>query len=138
MPYAIWQDVQKGWRPLSVDEQERATDLLADAAVEIDSVAPLGAPPIAPTPAELEARKVVSKRMVRRAMAVALDSIGVGSIQQGAGPYQETRNFTNPAGDLYLTKADRRLLCVGRQAAFSVAMGTDEQPRHPYGEEWPW
>jgi hypothetical protein len=122
MPYATWEDVQAGWRPLTADEQARATDLLEEAAVEINAIAPLADPP---TVGELEARQVVSKRMVRRAMSVAVDALGVGSIQQGAGPYQETRNFTNPAGDLYLTKADRRLLGVGRQVAGMVDLAPD-------------
>lgn len=134
MSFATWEDVQAGWRPLSVDEQERATDLLAEAAVEISAIAPLTDPP---TVTELEVRRVVSKRMVRRAMSVALDALGVESIQQGAGPYQETRNFTNPAGDLYLTKADRRLLGVGRQVAGMVDLAPDTGPgAMPAGWIW--
>lgn len=46
---------------------------------------------------------------------------GIASIQQGAGPYQETLTFANPRGDLYLTAKHRRLLAAGGQRrAFTV------------------
>ncbi|WP_417556239.1 hypothetical protein [Microbacterium sp.] len=45
---------------------------------------------------------------------------GINSIQRGAGPYQETTQFTNPVGDLYLTKKQRRLLVGGHSRAGNV------------------
>lgn len=45
---------------------------------------------------------------------------GVSSIQQGAGPYQGSVNFTNPIGDLYLTKKQKRLLGYGTARAGNV------------------
>jgi hypothetical protein len=47
---------------------------------------------------------------------------GIGSIQQGAGPYQATTTYTNPVGDLYLSKKQKRLLGCGGQVAFTVPM----------------
>lgn len=50
--------------------------------------------------------------------AISPAGVGVNSIQMGAGPYQETQNFTNPAGDLYLSKRQKRLLGCGGQRAW--------------------
>ncbi len=47
---------------------------------------------------------------------------GIGSVQQGAGPYQATTTYTNPIGDLYLSKKQKRLLGCGGQVAFTVPM----------------
>lgn len=51
--------------------------------------------------------------------------VGIASIQQGAGPYQETQTFTNAVGDLYLTKKQKRLLGCGGQQAFTISMAPD-------------
>jgi hypothetical protein len=121
MAYAIVSDVEARWRTLTTAEKARAEVLLEDAAVEIDSVCPPSDPA---TLDELSARLIVSCRMVKRAMATpgGVDGIGVESIQAGAGPFQETQKFTNPSGDLYLTRADRKLLGCGNQAAYTVPM----------------
>lgn len=51
---------------------------------------------------------------------------GVSSVQQGAGPYQATQTFSNPVGDLYLTKKQKRLLGYGGQRAFTVSMAPEQ------------
>lgn len=61
--------------------------------------------------------------------------VGIQSIQQGAGPYQETQTFTNPVGDLYLTKKQKRLLGCGGQQAFTVSMAPDV-PVAPVVDGW--
>lgn len=121
MVYATVNDLEARWRPLASDESSRAEVLLEDAAVRLDAACPPSDPP---TVQELAARKIVSCEMVKRAMASGTAGAGVGitSIQQGAGPYQETLQFANPTGDLYLTKADRKLLGCGAQEAFTVPM----------------
>ena len=123
MAYAEVEDLEARWRSLSTDEQGRAAVLLEDAAVRLDAAC---APSDPPTAQELAARKIVSCEMVKRALAAgtAGAAVGVTSIQQGAGPYQETLQFANPTGDLYLTKSDRKLLGCGAQAAFTVSMVT--------------
>lgn len=123
MAYATVTDVEARWRTLTDPEKIRAEVLLEDAAVRLD----VSCPPTEPaTPSELSARKIVSCEMVKRAMASpgGIAGIGVTSLQTGAGPYQETQQFTNPTGDLYLTKADRSLLGCGKQIAFTHPMGT--------------
>lgn len=121
MAYAIVADVEDRWRTLNQVERARAEVLLGDAAVRLDALCPPSAPS---TNQELEARKIVSCEMVKRAMATpgGVEGIGVSSVQAGAGPFQQTQQFSNPTGDLYLTKADRVLLGCGDQVAFTVPM----------------
>jgi hypothetical protein len=62
--------------------------------------------------------------------------VGIGSIQQGAGPYQETLTFSNPVGDLYLSKKQKRLLGCGGQQAFTLNMAPDPIPRLRWYDGW--
>lgn len=129
--YATVEDLEARWRTLTADERDRAGVLLEDAAVRLDAACPPSDPP---TAQELAARKIVSCEMVKRAMAsgTGAGAVGVTSVQQGAGPYQETTQFANPTGDLYLTKGDRKLLGCGAQEAFTVQMvDWDEVPVYP-------
>lgn len=125
--YATVADLEARWRTLTTDERARAEVLLEDAAVRLDATC---APSVPPTSQELAARMIVSCEMVKRAMATTggADGIGVTSVQMGAGPYQQTTQFSNPTGDLYLTKADRSLLGCGKQTAFTIPMVTDPVP----------
>lgn len=132
MTYAAVTDLEARWRTLSPAEQERAMVLLDDATVRLDAACPPSDPP---TMQELSARKIVSCEMVKRAMSTpgGLDGIGVSSLQAGAGPFQQTQQFSNPSGDLYLTKSDKSLLGCGAQVAFTVPMV--EYPDSPL---YPW
>lgn len=123
--YAHVSDLAARWRPLTPEEEARAAILLEDASVRVDAVFPPSDPP---TEAQLMVRKIVVCEMVKRAMS-APGGIGVSSVQQGAGPYQETLQFTNPTGDLYLSKSDRILLGGGRARAFSIDL-TPAAARH--------
>lgn len=133
MPYATVEDVEARWRTLSAEEKARAGVLLEDAAVRIDSACPLPVLPILPTEAELAARRIVSCEMVKRAMIAGDSMPGVETVQDGAGPFQTSFKYTNPTGDLYLTKADRKLLGCGAQSAFTVSM-----TRPLEAEVFPW
>lgn len=121
MVYATVADLEDRWRTLTSDEQSRAEVLLGDAAVRLDVLCP---PSVPPTVSELAARMIVSCEMVKRAMATpgGVAGIGVTSVQAGAGPFQETQQFSNPTGDLYLTKSDRALLGCGNQVAYTFPM----------------
>ena len=94
-------------RTLTPAERFHAESLLEDAQVEVEALYPL---PDEPTEQDLAVRKVVVCRMVKRAVQVSDDMVGVSGWQQGAGPYQQSYNFANPTGDMYLSKTDRRLL----------------------------
>lgn len=59
-------------------------------------------------------------QMVARTAPIDLLPIGIESLQIGAGPYSETRKPTNPNGDFYLTRQERRALGCGSQRLGSV------------------
>jgi hypothetical protein len=46
--------------------------------------------------------------------------LGVESVQQGAGPYQETLKYSSPVGSLSFTKVHRKRLGIPTQRAFEV------------------
>lgn len=135
MAYAEVADLEDRWRTLTPDEKSRAGVLLGDAAVRLDALCP---PSVPPTSQELEARRIVSCEMVKRAMSTpgGVAGIGVTSHQAGAGPFQETQQFANPTGDLYVTKSDRALLGCGNQLAFTQLM-VDRAPAAPPELWWP-
>ena len=112
-PFAIPAELEERWRPLTPEEVPRATALLLDASQQVMDECP-GAHDASP----ITLRRVVCA-MVKRAMAGPA-GVGVNSFMQGAGPFQQTTQFSNPTGDLYLTKAEKRSLGVGRQKAFEI------------------
>lgn len=132
MVYADVTDLEARWRTLTPTEEARAGVLLGDAAVRLDAWCP---PSVVPTSQELQARLIVSCEMVKRAMAAPAGApdMGVSSVQSGAGPFQQTLQFSNPTGDLYLTKAERSLLGCGAQEAFTIRMGVAP---YTYPPDW--
>lgn len=109
--YATCENVEKGYRELTEDEQEKAAALLDEAAIIIDAYASPAA--------ENEAKKVVSCRMVRRAMGDETGlQIPMGASQgtvSGLGYSQSFTYGTGASGELYLTKQDKKLLGVSGQ-----------------------
>lgn len=122
--FATHEQLAARWRPLSSTEQDRATILLEDASAEVrgrfpaidariatfDPEAGLGLDPAL-------VRRVVCA-MVKRVMTGGVEREGVATYQEGTGPFSEGVTFSNPNGDLYLTKAERNLLRSRR--AFSI------------------
>ena len=105
MAYATITDLEARWRPLNDSEKAVATTLLEDAAVYLDKQAPGAA---------ADALKIVSCNMVKRAMATTgADLFGVSQGTISADVYSQTFTYSNPAGDMYLTKQDKALLGIG-------------------------
>lgn len=126
-PFATSVDLAARWRPISESEEIQADALLEDASQMIlDEGFDVATIP------EATLRRVVCG-MVKRAMS-SPGGYGVESIQQGAGPFQSTMKFSNPAGDLYLTKADRRALGGGRrQRAYEIDLLAEVEPYSELG-----
>jgi len=107
MAYATVEDVEaRTSRSYTSEEEETITTLLDDAAVMIDSLT---------TSASADAKKIVSCRMVIRAMGDGAEgySIPVGATQgsMAAGGYTQSWTMTGgTTGEMYLGKEDRRLL----------------------------
>lgn len=106
------------WRSLDDAEKRRAGILLEDAAVRIDAACP---PPNPLSGAGRRTRTVVSCDMVKRAMQAGVDP-GVEQTSQTAGSFGIQLKYANPTGDLYLTRADLRLLGALCQKAGNVSL----------------
>lgn len=121
MPLTAVEDVQKRWRTLTSEESARVEVLIEDAEVVLRSECPGLDARIEAATLEVALVRAVVCGMVKRAMiGGAGDMLGVSSVQQGAGPFSQGLTYSNPMGDLYLTRADRRRLGFAGQKAFSV------------------
>ncbi len=110
--FASVSDLEARWRPLAADEAERAEVLLMDATALISSMRGLGD---ADGEDELAQANLtaVTCAVVRRAMDAGGGAYGVSQMSETVGPFSSSVSFANPAGDLYLTKVERRLLGIG-------------------------
>ena len=107
MAYATVQDLEARYGALTDGQQERASVLLDDAAVLIDSAATID------TEARESAARVVSCAMVNRALQAAeSDAYGVSQATMTAGSYSQSMSFANPSGDLYFTSTEKALLGI--------------------------
>lgn len=108
LAYASVDDIQNRMtRPLTADEQNACSRLLADAGVLIDAYR---------SSADTEAKKLVSCRMVIRAIGSAGVDIPVGASQASQSALGYTQSWTlsgGSAGELYLSKTDKQLLGGG-------------------------
>jgi hypothetical protein len=117
--FATVTDLEQRWRPLSATEQDLATVKLDDASEVIRAeVRGVDAAVEAGTISEALLRMVVCD-MVKRAMIAGDSQPGVTQQQESTGPFSQSMTFSNPMGDLYLTKAEKRRLGV-RQRAFTI------------------
>ena len=106
MAYAEVSDIEDRWRELTGDEQARAEVLIDDASAYIDSLADA-------SKVDAAVLKVVVCNMVQRAMVAGeADSFGVTQQSMTAGPYTQSWTYSNPSGDFFLTKLEKRLLGV--------------------------
>lgn len=122
-PFATVADLEARWRPLTVTEQETAGVLLEDASSMLRANCADVDARIAAVPPALDsgvARMIVCA-MVKRSMIGGADAgPGVGSVQDTAGPFSRSVNYSNPMGDLYLSKQEKRMLGCGSQQAFEI------------------
>ena len=106
-------DLEARWRPLDEDEKERAGALLADATALISSMRGFRPPEDGDELARANLTAVACAA-VRRAMDSGGAPFGVTQQSETTGPFSSSVSFANPSGDLYLTKAERQRLGIGR------------------------
>lgn len=129
MAYATVANLAARWRPLTPAEEDTAGILLDDASVQLRREIPTLAARIEAGDTDLAAATVrVECAMVKRAMSVTDDAIGVTSAQETTGPFSRSYQYSNPMGDLYVTKQELRLLGGGTQAAFAIDQAGDAHP----------
>lgn len=117
--FATVDDLAMRWRPLTEQEKATAYTLLEDASDLIRTTTPRWQKA---TPTTL---RRVTVAVVKRAMMADTSSLEgasgvVASESQTAGPYTRQFSYSNPSGDLFLTKAERRVLRGGTGGAFEV------------------
>jgi hypothetical protein len=114
-------DLSARWRSLSTDEQAMATVLLDDASAIVRSECAGIDARITAELVDADLVKATVCAMVKRSM-LAADQAGVSSQQETIGPFSRGVQFTNPLGDLYLTRQERRRLGYGGVRAGSAPM----------------
>jgi hypothetical protein len=114
-------DLSARWRSLSTDEQATATVLLDDASAIVRAECAGIDTRITDELVDADLVKATVCAMVKRSM-LAADQAGVSSQQETIGPFSRGVQFTNPLGDLYLTRQERRRLGYGGVRAGSAPM----------------
>lgn len=110
MAFATYEDVEGRWRTLTADEQAKVTTLLEDAATVLIGLVTVDES----DEKQADALKLVSCNMVIRSMvASASSAFGVDELSATMGPFGQTAHFSNPNGDMYLTKLEKKLLHIG-------------------------
>ena len=123
--YATALDVEDRWRPLTEVETRLANTLAVDASVRVRRRFPTIDARIASGSVDpLEVTAVVAG-MVKRAM---IAPEGVSLHTQVGGPYQDTKRYANPLGDLYLTADDLAVLSEGGMSRRAFSVDLTPQP----------
>lgn len=131
MAYATIQDVQaRMTRQMSSDEQSVCANMLDDAAVIIDAYN---------SAADIDAKKLVSVRMVTRAIGDGTDAgIPMGATQGSMSALGYSQSWTigaGTAGELYLGKLEKKLLgCGNRIGSYSPVQSLVPTEGRPCGE----
>ena len=134
--FATFTDLAARWRPLSTDEQAQATVLLADASAIVRAECPTVDALITAGTLSADVAKLVVCGMVKRAMIAGDTGEGVSAQQETAGPFAYQQTFSNPMGNMYLTKQDKRILGFGSQRAFTI--DTAPPDSGVIGLDYPW
>ena len=109
MAFADVSDLESRWRELSTEEEARANVLLGDASAMLSALVKVDSSDYE----QSELLKMVCCDMVIRAMsATAADTFGVSQTSMTAGPYTQSFSYSNPSGDMYLTKLEKKLLGI--------------------------
>lgn len=109
MAYATVTDLESRiGRTLTSSEAAQAETMLDDAAVILNKLVNLDG-----SAEQLEALGIVSCNMVIRLLGTNdTDMFGATSATITAGPYSQSRSWSTPYGDMYLTKLDKRILGI--------------------------
>lgn len=115
-PFATVEELKARWPDMPAGSEDHANTLLEDASQFILDMVPSSAD------AKESTRRRVVCAVVRRSMAASTHE-GVNQASFTTGPFTVSQSPTNPHGDFYLTKNEKRALGDGVQKAFSVLVG---------------
>jgi len=109
MAFALVSDIEARWRDLSTVEESRASVLIDDASAMLSSLVTVDAQ----DEKQAALLKTVCCSMVIRCMsATQADTFGVSNASMTAGSYTQQWTYSNPSGDMYLTKLEKKLLGI--------------------------
>lgn len=121
-PFATVDDLKARWPDFPVGGEGHAEVLLEDASQYMLDVLPSTA-----LASESTRRRIVCA-VVRRSMSAG--DAGVESSQFTSGPFSMSNKSTNPHGDFYLTKQEKKALGFGRQSVFGAQIAGGGGLRH--------
>lgn len=133
-PYAAVTDLQARWLNMPTDTatQNVATTLLGDAAYWLRQWFPTETGLMDSGQADATGAKLVTCAMVKRALLNA-DNEGVRQAADGMGGMTESRVFSNPDGNLYITTNEMTLIQGGaRMKAMSMSMDVASSTSSPW------
>lgn len=114
MACATVDDLEKRWRALTDDEKTVAGAFLDDAeAILAHFVSDFATKIKDDTYKALVI--VIECAMVKRAVMNNFEQAGVSQHTVTAGSYNENITYSNPSGDMYLTKNEKKLLGITKQ-----------------------
>lgn len=112
-PFATVEELKARWPDFPAGAEDHAEVLLEDASQFILDVCPSASTVSANT-----RRRIVCAVVRRSIEAQASPGAGMSTFQATTGPFTNSYTPTNPHGDFYLTKSERKALGEGRQKAF--------------------
>lgn len=112
-PFASVEELKARWPDFPAGAEDHAAVLLEDASQFILDVCPSAVTVSANT-----RRRIVCAVVRRSIEAQASPGVGMESFQATTGPFTNSYTPTNPHGDFYLTKSERKALGEGRQKAY--------------------
>lgn len=117
MAFAVVSDIESRWRELSTDEEARATTLIDDASAMLSALVVVDIS----DKRQAGLLKMVCCNMVIRAMSASeYDAFGASQMSMTAGPYSQQWTYSNPSGDMFITKMEKRLLGISTSYIGSI------------------
>lgn len=126
-PFATIQELRARWPDMPVGSDDHADVLLGDATQFILDTCPLA------ERASVSTKRRVVCAIVRRALqSDSAELAGFETTQFTSGPYSFGGRVSNPYGDFYLTRQEKKALGCGRQVAFGVQAFRSGYSIHAY------
>lgn len=117
--FATIDDITKLWRPMTVEEQTRASALLAVVSAslraEADKVGKDLDKMVSASAAFAEVARSVTVDVVARTLMTATDQEPMTQFTQTAGPYSASGTYLVPGGGLFIKRSELARLGLRRQ-----------------------
>ncbi|MGP5263656.1 MULTISPECIES: Gp19/Gp15/Gp42 family protein [Glutamicibacter] len=126
VPFATIEDLRSHWPGMPTEYDAEGDQKLKESSIVLRQLYPGIDGRISTGKLDAEVPKLIVCRMVKRALLAAINDVeGVASRNETAGGVSTGLSFSNPNGNLYLTKDDKALLGSGKSGrkAFMIVPG---------------